>query len=85
MARIKGREVVIDLMDTVAKLEATATKHAELLESLAAHAMSTSAELTAVAGRLSDVSLRVAEVSQRLTEVSQRVGSLALLPIEWVV
>lgn len=69
MARVKGRDVVIDMMDAVEKLHATSAEHAELLESMAAHAMQTSAELTAL-------SVQMVSTSKRLNEVSHRVTSL---------
>ena len=83
MARVKGQDVVVDLMDAVAKLEATAAEHADLLESIAGHAMSTSAELTAlsgrvnfVSGRVSDLSARMQELSGQMEDVAQRVSAL---------
>lgn len=76
MARAKGRDVVIDLMDAVAKLEATATRHADQLEALAAHAVATSAEMLGLSEQVRDVSRRMHDVSQRMEDVSQRVGSL---------
>ena len=77
MARVKGRDLVLEMMDVVASLEATAKKHADLIESLAAHAISTSAELTSVAGRLAQVSQRVADVSERVADVSNRVADVS--------
>ncbi len=77
MARVKGRDVVVDMMEAVAKLEATATKHADLLESIAAHAMSTSAELTALSGRVTFVSSRVGDLSARVQELSGQMKDVA--------
>ncbi len=83
MARVKRRDVVVELMDAVSRLEVTATKHADLLEAIATHAMSTSAELTAVSGRvnglsghLNGLSSHVNGLSAQVKDVAQRVSSL---------
>ena len=52
MARVKGQDVFLELMDAVAKLEATAVKHADLLDSAAAH-------MVAASVRMNDLSRRV--------------------------
>ncbi len=77
MARAKGRDVVIDLMDAVGKLEATSTAHADQLEALARQAMVTSAEVTALAHQMRDVSQRMDDVSQRMDDVSQRMDDVS--------
>ncbi len=45
MARVKGRDVVIDLMDSVAQLQATTREHGDLLESMAARTAGIESEL----------------------------------------
>lgn len=90
MARVKGRDVLLEMMETVAKLEATATSHAVKLEALAVHAVQSAAETTAlrvdlrevakgmhdVSKRMDDVSKRMDDLSERTERVVQRVGSL---------
>ena len=84
MARAKGRDVVLELMESVARLEVTTAQQAEVMQSLADHVVATSAELTAYSRhmaelwrRMEDVSRRVGEVSQRMGDVSERVGEVS--------
>ena len=77
MARAKGRDVVIELMDSVAKLEATTTRHADLLESLSGHAVAMSVEMTALSGQVADVSRRMTDVSRQMTDVSRRMTDVS--------
>lgn len=70
MARAKGRDVVIELMDSVAKLEAATTRHADLLESLSEHAIAMSVEMTALSAQLT-------AASQRMTSLESEVHLLA--------
>ena len=84
MARAKGRDVVLELMESVARLEVTTAQQAEVMQSLADHVVATSAELTAYSRhmaelwrRMEDVSRRVGEVSQRMGDLSERVGGLS--------
>lgn len=71
MARSRGRDVVIDLMDAVAKLEATTTRQADQLEALAAHAVATSAEMIGLSVQVSDVSRRVASLEVEFRALAQ--------------
>jgi methyl-accepting chemotaxis protein len=77
MARVKGRDVIIELMDTVEKLQETTTQHADLLESMAEHAARTSAQLTALAAHTAYTARRTNELSQRTNELSQRTNELS--------
>jgi chromosome segregation ATPase len=77
MARVKGRDVVLELMDAVERLEATSAEHADLLESLAEHTVSTSAEVAALAGQMAHVSRQMNDVSQRMNDVSQRMDDVS--------
>ena len=69
MARVKGRDVLLEVMETVAKLEAGATAQAEKLEALAVHAAQAAAEMAALR-------LELRELSRAAKSVEQRVGSL---------
>lgn len=71
MARARGRDVVIDLMDAVAKLEATTTRQADQLEALAAHAVATSAEMFGLSAQVRDVSQRVASLESEFRELAE--------------
>ena len=77
MARIKGRDVVIDLMDAVAKLEATATKHADLLEAMGTHAVTMSVEMTALSGQVSAVARRMDDLTVRMDDLATRMDDMA--------
>jgi chromosome segregation ATPase len=65
------------MLDSVAKLEAAVTAHADQLETLAHHAMRTSAEVTALAVQVRDVSKRMDDVSKRMDDVSNRMDGVA--------
>jgi len=85
MARVKGRDVVVELLDAVAKLEATSALHAEQLESLATHAIGTTATVTALGSELrlvwrsvGELSKRMDDVSKRMDDVSKRMDALAV-------
>jgi methyl-accepting chemotaxis protein len=77
MARVKGRDVVVELLDSVAKLEATSALHAEQLESLAKHAIGTTATVTALGSELRLVWRSVGDLSKRMDDVSKRMDGLA--------
>jgi predicted nucleic acid-binding Zn-ribbon protein len=76
VARLKGREVLLELMETAAKLEAGATAHAEKLEALAVHAGQAAAEMAALRIELREFAKAVRSMEQRVKGVEQRVGSL---------
>lgn len=76
MARVKGRDVLLELMDSVEALQATAAEHADLLASMAEHTVSTSAEMTALAGQVAHVSRQMSHVSQRMDDIAKRTASL---------
>jgi hypothetical protein len=46
MARAKGRDLVIEVLDAVEKLQATTARHSEHLQAMAEHAAFTSQRLT---------------------------------------
>jgi predicted nucleic acid-binding Zn-ribbon protein len=83
MARVKGRDALLDLMDTVARLEATTGRHAEALETLAAQMAKTTAQvvgLTTIYGGLASgmrgLSQRMDEMSTRMEQGEQRLQAL---------
>lgn len=90
MARVKGREVVVDLMDAVAALEKTTALHATQLRDVAALAVETSARVHGLTGqtsslmkgfsdlsrRMDDLSRRMDDMSQRMDDMSQRMNEL---------
>jgi methyl-accepting chemotaxis protein len=77
MARVKGRDVVVELMDSVAKLEATSALHAEQLESLAKHAIGTTATVTALGSEMRLIWRSVGELSKRMDDVSKRMDDVS--------
>lgn len=76
MARAKGRDVLLDLMDSVEKLEASSRLHAEQLENLAKLAMGTSATVTALSAEVQQVWRALESLADEMGAVSQRVNSL---------
>lgn len=77
MARAKGRDVLVEMMETVAKLEATATAHATKLEALAVHAVQSAVETTALRLGLGELATGLADVSKRMNDVSKRMDDVA--------
>ena len=77
MARVKGRDVVVELLDAVAKLEATTALHAEQLESLADLAMGMTVQVTALSSELRQVSRNASELSKRMDDVSKRMDDVS--------
>ena len=90
MAKVKGPDVLLGLMEAVAKLEATSEKHADQLESLAQTAMATTATLTALtsdmrhlwrasaetAKRMDDMTQRMNDMTQRMDDMTQRMNDM---------
>ena len=64
MARAKGRDLVIEVLDAVEKLEATTARHAELLGEMAVRAARMSSQVTAL-------SEHAAFTAQRLTTLEE--------------
>jgi ABC-type transporter Mla subunit MlaD len=76
MARVKGREVVVELLDSVAKLEATAALHAQQMEALAELAMGMTATVTSLGSELRQVWRSVSELARRMDDVSKRMDGI---------
>ncbi len=66
MARVRGRDVLLELMDAVAKLDATSAAHTEQLESLAAVSMQTSATVTGLSGQVRGLSEQMRGLSEQM-------------------
>jgi chromosome segregation ATPase len=78
MARVKGREVVLELMDAVAQLEKTSSAHTEQLEAIAALAVETSAHVGRMSLQLGELAVRVGDVSKRMDDVSKRMDDVSM-------
>jgi methyl-accepting chemotaxis protein len=83
MARIKGRDVVLELMEAVGALEKTAVLHARQLGEIATMAVETSARahgLTTHVGALakgfSDLSRRMDDMTTRMNDMTTRMHDM---------
>jgi methyl-accepting chemotaxis protein len=77
MARVKGREVVLDLMDSVAELRATVAEHAVQLEHLGKVTASLSTRMDEMSTRMDEMSTRMDEMSTRMDEMSTRMDEMS--------
>ena len=76
MARSRGRDVVIELMDAVEALQATSQRHTEQLEALAQVSMETVAHVTALTQTVGTLSHTVGTLSNTVGTLSHTVGTL---------
>lgn len=77
MARVRGREVVVDLMDAVAKLQETSTQHAEQLEALASLSMGMAARLTGVEQQVTGLTHQFNGLTHQVNGLTHQVNGLA--------
>jgi len=77
MARVKGRDVLLELMDAVAKLEASSERHATQMESMAKISMETTAIVTALSGEVRMLWREVGVISKSVASLSSTVDALS--------
>ena len=77
MARVKGREVVVALLDAVAKLERTTSAHAEKIEAIATLAMGTSTRVHGLSLQMADLAHGFRELSHRVDVISTRLDGVS--------
>lgn len=77
MARAKGRDVLIELMDSVAQIQATTARHADLLETLAAQAVSIAHRVQSLERQVQSLERQVHELERQVHELGSEVHELA--------
>ncbi len=76
MARARGRDVVLELMDAVGELEKTTALHATQLGDIAALAVETSAKVVGLSGQMGALTKGFADLSRRMDDMTHRMDAL---------
>lgn len=76
MARVAGKDVMLELMNTVERLEKTAGEHADTLAELAETALKMSAGWAAIDARLSHMVARSNKLEQTVATIHNTVATL---------
>ena len=86
MARVRGKDVVLDMMDAVARLETIAEEHAAQFETFSAHMETLTAQVSTLGrsarasqqqfGRVARLLLALANDHQRIVGLEDRVEKL---------
>jgi len=77
MARAKGRDVVLELMDAVGELEKTTALHATQLGDIATLAIETSAKMVGLSGQMGTISKGFSDLARRMDDMSKRMDDLS--------
>jgi len=76
MARARGRDVVLELMDAVGELEKTTALHATQLGDIAALAVETSAKVVGLSGQMGALTKGFADLSRRMDDMTHRMDDM---------
>jgi uncharacterized phage infection (PIP) family protein YhgE len=77
MARVKGRDLLLDMMDALAKLEASSEAYALQMEEIARMGLETRAIVTGLSSDMRRLSATVGSLSATVGSLSATVGSLS--------
>jgi methyl-accepting chemotaxis protein len=77
MARVKGGDVLLQLMDTVAQLKKTAEQHAEQLEGIAKLGIETSTRVEGLGTHTFGLGSQARDLSKRMDDLSNRMDDMS--------